>query len=51
MPPYALLYLAAGLLVVADASKDLKNLEGTWILMPAEDDSKNSPMKRSRTPG
>jgi len=44
MKRYALLALAAGLLVAAapndDAKNDLKKLEGTWVLASGENDGK-----------
>jgi len=40
MTEFVLLYLAAGLLVAADAPKDLKKVEGTWVLVSGEDDGK-----------
>ncbi len=50
MTSYAL-YLAAGLLVFADAPKDLKRLEGTWVLVSGENDGKKvsaDALKKSR---
>jgi len=40
MTRHALLYLAARLLVAADAPKDVKTLDGTWVLVSGEDDGK-----------
>ena len=41
MRRYALLVLAAGLLVAADApSEDAKKLEGTWVLTAGDNDGK-----------
>lgn len=40
MTRYALLFLVAGLLVATDAPKDLKKMDGTWVLVSGEDDGK-----------
>jgi uncharacterized protein (TIGR03067 family) len=49
MRTHALLIVAAGLLIAADAKDDLKKMDGTWTMVSGEENGEKLPEKNVKT--